>query len=314
MYFVSPIITSLIISLLFIISAKRNFNVRIELFNVLLILNMILVTFNQFTQFQQWRQYAFVVIMMLYLLWLKRAHLQTKHGRQFVLKITCYTLALLGLSLGIECITPIVPWWLSLPLQFSEIFIWVFLLTWPIYLYLTHLLTIRLPQKGVDTLIVLGAGIYTENVTPMLKARLDCGLTLYRQYQIKKYIVSGGQGPDEPISEALAMYRYLKQHNVPCHTIKMEDQSTNTVENFRFSKPLFTEKHGMCVTSEFHVLRALRIAQRHGLYLLGYGAPSPITLRAKALLRDYCGLLLHYPSLWCIYVIFHIILTIILMS
>lgn len=77
--------------------------------------------------------------------------------------------------------------------------------------------------------MVLGAGIFSEEVTTLLAARLDKALSVYHSQRTKPIIiVSGGQGPDEPISEALAMKRYLIAHNVPENHIFMENQSTNT--------------------------------------------------------------------------------------
>ena len=85
------------------------------------------------------------------------------------------------------------------------------------------------------------AGIFTEKVTPMLAERLNRALSVYQHQTDKcKIIVSGGQGPDEPISEALAMQRYLIQHGVPQSSIIMESQSTNTFENFYYSKKSYT--------------------------------------------------------------------------
>lgn len=310
MFFVSLIITSLILCLLFIITAKRKINVRIEFFNVMFMLNMILVTFIQFTQFHQSRQYSIAVLIMFYLLFLKRHHFKTSHGRRLILSIACHTFALIGVSEGLSLLCEVTPWYLSIPFQLLLAILLVFILTWPIYLYLTYLLSIRLPKFQTDTILVLGAGIYSEDVTPMLKARLDGALMLYhKHYRNAQYIVSGGQGPDEPIPEALAMYRYLKHQNVSSDAIIMEVQSTNTIENFRLSTPYIPQKQGICVTSEFHLLRALRIAQRERLTFVGFGTPSPITLRAKALIRDYCGLMLHYPVLWCTYLSVQTILT-----
>ncbi|WMZ87538.1 YdcF family protein [Staphylococcus pseudintermedius] len=94
----------------------------------------------------------------------------------------------------------------------------------------------HLPPVTRANIIVLGAGIYTEAVTPMLKARLDRAIALSRQLEKVHIIVSGGQGPDEPISEALAMQRYLIQQGIAPKQITMEDQSTNTRQNIYYSK------------------------------------------------------------------------------
>lgn len=143
-------------------------------------------------------------------------------------------------------------------------------------------------------IIVLGAGIYTEAVTPMLKARLDRAIALSRQLEKVHIIVSGGQGPDEPISEALAMQRYLIQQGIAPKQITMEDQSTNTRQNIYYSKhylALHQQPHTIIVTSSFHILRALRLAERQQLHAFGYGAPTPHHWVSRELIRDYSGLL-----------------------
>lgn len=67
----------------------------------------------------------------------------------------------------------------------------------------------------------------------MLAARLDRALDIYQQQaSATKIIVSGGQGPDEPIPEALAMQRYLIAHGVDKTDILMESHSINTYTNF----------------------------------------------------------------------------------
>ena len=82
-------------------------------------------------------------------------------------------------------------------------------------------------------ILILGAGIFTETVTPMLASRLDRALKIYKvQSHNCNILVSGGQGPDEPISEALAMKNYLMKCGVSSSSILMESQSSSTYENF----------------------------------------------------------------------------------
>ena len=111
------------------------------------------------------------------------------------------------------------------------------------------------------------AGIFTEEVTPMLKERLDRALEIYHHSEnIPKLLVSGGQGPDEPIPESIAMQRYLIKQGVPNDNILLEQQSTNTHTNFVYSKDIIHDYFVnmpkiVCVTSQFHILRALKLAK-----------------------------------------------------
>lgn len=161
-------------------------------------------------------------------------------------------------------------------------------------------------KQQCDAILILGAGIFTEEVTPMLKDRLDCALKLYRTNQHANIIVSGGQGPDEPISEALAMQRYLVAHGVPTQKIIMEDHSTSTYENIKFTKSLLVNRlprnaKMICVTSQFHILRALRFGQKFNLKFKGLGSHTPYHFFEVALIRDYLALMYQYKILLTIY-------------
>ena len=73
--------------------------------------------------------------------------------------------------------------------------------------------------------MVLGAGIFTEQVTPIAE-RLNRAINVYHsQAKPVYFLVSGGQGLDEPITEALAMKRYLIAKGIPEDIILMENQS-----------------------------------------------------------------------------------------
>ncbi len=121
-----------------------------------------------------------------------------------------------------------------------------------------------------DAIIVLGAGIHGERVSLTLRDRLNAAITCYEQNPDAVIVVSGGQGPQEDISEALAMERYLIEHGVPADHILKEDRSTSTAENFAFSKVLLDERFGdgysaVYVTNDFHIFRAGQIARDAGL-------------------------------------------------
>ena len=120
-----------------------------------------------------------------------------------------------------------------------------------------------------DAIIVLGAGIHGERVSLTLRERLDTAIACYEKNPNAVIVVSGGQGPQEDISEALAMERYLIEHGVPKESIIKEDRSTSTKENFLFSKVLLDERFGneysaVFITSDFHIFRAEQIAKSAG--------------------------------------------------
>ncbi len=119
-------------------------------------------------------------------------------------------------------------------------------------------------------IVVLGAGLNGEDVSSTLRHRLDAAYLYHLQNPTAYIIVTGGQGPTEIIPEAIAMKNYLLAKGVPPALILVEDQSTNTHENFLFAIALLEEK-GIStsdaivfVSNRFHNYRAGLYAQKAG--------------------------------------------------
>lgn len=131
--------------------------------------------------------------------------------------------------------------------------------------------------EDLDYVIVLGAKVRGTTITKSLQKRLDTTLEYVESNPNTKIIVSGGQGPDEDISEAEAMAKYLVQHGISEEQIILEKESTNTNENILFSKealPDGKQKIGI-ITNGFHVFRATSIANKNKIgKVYGIGAPS----------------------------------------
>lgn len=120
-----------------------------------------------------------------------------------------------------------------------------------------------------QTVIVLGCGIRGERVSVGLAKRLDKAYEYHQKNPDAVIIVSGGQGPQEDISEALAMKRYLMGKGVSEEKIIMEDKSTSTITNFRNSYEIVQEKglpvgSMVFVTNAYHVYRAAYYAKDAG--------------------------------------------------
>ena len=121
-----------------------------------------------------------------------------------------------------------------------------------------------------DAIIVLGAGIKGEKIGTNLQKRLDTAIEYHKENPNAVIVVSGGQGPYEDISEALAMERYLISNGVSQDKIIKEDRSTSTRENFEFSKKLLDLRFGESeykvayITNGYHVYRAGLVAENAG--------------------------------------------------
>ncbi|PLP99852.1 hypothetical protein CYJ10_15865 [Cupriavidus pauculus] len=154
--------------------------------------------------------------------------------------------------------------------------------------------------------IVLGSGTPHCAISPTLKARLDTALALARSLPAMPavpIVVSGGQDFGLQCAEADLMADYLIAQGLAPDRLIRESRSTSTDENLRFSRSLLAQ-HGVAatgpvvvVTSDFHLLRAERIARKAGFSsVTGVGAPTPLYLRYNAWLREYFA----YISGWAL--------------
>ena len=151
-----------------------------------------------------------------------------------------------------------------------------------------------------DYLMVLGAGLRGSKISTSLLYRLETAVEYNKLYPDVKIIVSGGQGPDEDISEAKAMKDYLIKNGVDENLIISEDKSTNTYENFLFTKELLmseSEKDDITVTvisNNFHMYRAKYLGNLVGFKCLGYPAPSHAASSFIFYTREFFGVLKAY--------------------
>ncbi len=126
------------------------------------------------------------------------------------------------------------------------------------------------------TVIVLGCGIRGERVSVGLAKRLNKAAEYHKENPDAMIIVSGGQGPQEDISEALAMKRYLVAKGIDEDKIIMEDKSTSTITNFKYSHEIMKEMglpsdSVVFVTNGYHVYRAASYAKAEGLMVTHLG-------------------------------------------
>ena len=155
------------------------------------------------------------------------------------------------------------------------------------------------PAGEADAVIVLGGGIRGNSPTLLLKYRLDKTLEYLNEHGDAVCVVSGGQGPDETVSEASVMKNYLVGHGIAEERILLEDRSESTEENFIFSKAMIDETIGddadiVFVTTKFHVFRAERTAKRLGLEAQGIPAKGVWWLSPNDYLRESVAIVLYF--------------------
>lgn len=172
-------------------------------------------------------------------------------------------------------------------------------------------------RRQYDYIIIHGAGLDGPRPTPLLAGRIDKALELWnKQHQHGKFVVSGGQGADEIVSEAQAMRDYLLEKGVPADAILMEDKSTTTWENLRYSlaviradrtsaaaddapaggsvtsndAPADSEFTTAVVTSDFHVFRCAEYAHNLGIKADGIGSHTKGWYWPTAFIREFIAI------------------------
>ena len=110
-------------------------------------------------------------------------------------------------------------------------------------------------------------------------------------------IPSGGQGADEPISEAEAMARYLLSKGIPENEILREEHSVNTLENMAFSRKIISTlspgAKTAFATTNYHVFRSGLWSNRAGLHAEGFGSRTKWWYWPNAFVRECIGLAAH---------------------
>ena len=160
------------------------------------------------------------------------------------------------------------------------------------------------PSYDKDYLMILGCGIRDDgSLTPLLKGRVDSAINFEKEQfestgKHAKFIPSGGQGPDEVISESEAMKRYLLEQGIPEDRILMEDKSVNTWQNIGFSKKVIEKDAGSAdgvktafATTNYHIFRGYTLSAEHKLDAQGISAKTKWYFFPNAFLREFVGLL-----------------------
>ncbi len=151
------------------------------------------------------------------------------------------------------------------------------------------------PSPENATVVVLGAGLRGEQPSRILRARLDKAAEFLNAHPQAACIVSGGQGADEPCTEASVMQKYLVRAGIAPERIYVEDRSTSTFENIQFSKDII-KQNGLptgiaVVTQEFHQYRAQQFARAAGFTDVGsVTAQTEFVFFGSYWIREFAGI------------------------
>ena len=187
--------------------------------------------------------------------------------------------------------------WSRFPLPFRRVIVCILAVGAVLFVVAEGCIFAHYRDKGrsdLDYIIVLGAQMKPGGPSAVLKFRLDAAFDYLTANEDTLCVVSGGQGANEPCSEAEGMYTYLVERGIAPERILMEDKSTDTSENIAFSAALIggTDKDVGIVTNNFHVFRGVMLARHAGFEnACGISARSNIYFQPNNLVREFFGIM-----------------------
>lgn len=125
-----------------------------------------------------------------------------------------------------------------------------------------------------ECIMVLGCGVTRGKPSPLLQARLDKGLELYRLGTAPKILVTGDNG-HITYDEVSVMRDFLIGEGVPTEDIVCDYAGFSTYESVYRARDVFTVRKMIIVTQPYHLSRALYIADNLGVEAVGCGAFTP---------------------------------------
>lgn len=138
-----------------------------------------------------------------------------------------------------------------------------------LYMYLTTKDQFSKELENADCILVLGAGIRNNQPSPMLQDRLDEAIALYQQGKAPKIIMSGDHGKDD-YNEVSIMKQYAIDQGIPSSDIFMDHAGFSTYDSLYRVKEIFQAENIIVVTQDYHLYRALYIANHLGISAVGY--------------------------------------------
>lgn len=134
-------------------------------------------------------------------------------------------------------------------------------------------------RQKADVIIVLGAALSSDVVSPVFRERLNHSITLYNEGYADKILVTGGIGEGSYLSDAYVAGMYLMEQGIPEEDILLEEESETTLSNLENAKTIMDENEfssALIVSDPMHMKRAMLFAKDVGI--TAYSSPTPSTM------------------------------------
>jgi uncharacterized SAM-binding protein YcdF (DUF218 family) len=128
--------------------------------------------------------------------------------------------------------------------------------------------------QSADVILVLGAAEYRGHPSPVLRARLDHALELYRRNLAPRVMTTGGAGGDPVFTEGAVGRSYLSNHGIPPEAIIVETEGETTVQSIALAGEILHRmglRSVIVVSDGYHIYRVKKMLQFRGLAV--YGSP-----------------------------------------
>jgi uncharacterized SAM-binding protein YcdF (DUF218 family) len=135
--------------------------------------------------------------------------------------------------------------------------------------------------RPADVIMILGAAEYRGKPSPVLKARLDHGLELFRGKQAPRILTTGGAGGDPVFTEGEVARTYLIRHGVPSESILVEAEGASTMHSTAAAAEIMRRvglRSCIVVSDGYHIFRAKKMLEAQGMKV--YGSPRPAAPRS----------------------------------
>lgn len=130
--------------------------------------------------------------------------------------------------------------------------------------------------RPADVILVLGAAEYRGRPSPVLEARLNHALWLYRQGLAPRILTTGGKGGDPNFTEGEVARAYLSKHDVPSEAILVESEGDTTVYSTAAASEIMRRlslNSCIVVSDGYHIYRVKKMLESQGMQV--YGSPRP---------------------------------------
>lgn len=145
--------------------------------------------------------------------------------------------------------------------------------------------------RPVDAIVVLGAAQYDGRPSPVLEARLDTALQLYREGLAPVIVTTGSNQEGDRFTEGFTGFTYLRDQGVPESDLRIVVDGTNTFEELSATANVMRDEglgdEVLLVSDPYHSLRAVEIAREVGLD--AWFSPTDLDSSFRQLVRETAG-------------------------